>query len=119
MGEGTRSSSTPDSIARALRHDLLAGDLAPGTRLTEEALSARFGCGRHSVRAGLQALVAEGLLEHQRNKGHCGSRGDGRTDRRHVLLSVGPGAGRTTTRARSGLGFRAGRGGGRPAVRTR
>ncbi|MBF6101179.1 GntR family transcriptional regulator [Nocardia cyriacigeorgica] len=69
MGEGTRSSSTPDSIARALRHDLLAGDLAPGTRLTEEALSARFGCGRHSVRAGLQALVAEGLLEHQRNKG--------------------------------------------------
>ncbi|WP_051791228.1 GntR family transcriptional regulator [Amycolatopsis jejuensis] len=61
--------STPTSIAHALRDDLLDGALEPGTRLTEEALTARFGCGRHSVRAGLQTLVSEGLLEHQRNRG--------------------------------------------------
>ncbi|MEV0251872.1 GntR family transcriptional regulator [Nocardia sp. NPDC050712] len=61
--------STPASIAQALRDDLLDGVLAPGARLTEEALSARFDCGRHSVRSGLQILVAQGLLEHQRNKG--------------------------------------------------
>lgn len=64
-----KPSSAPDSIAQALRNDLLDGALEPGTRLTEEALSARFQSGRHSVRAGLQTLVAEGLLEHQRNRG--------------------------------------------------
>jgi DNA-binding GntR family transcriptional regulator len=69
LREGVEASSTPDSIARTLRDDLLEGVLEPGTRLTEEALSARFRCGRHSVRAGLQTLVSEGLLEHQRNKG--------------------------------------------------
>ncbi|WP_344324629.1 GntR family transcriptional regulator, partial [Kitasatospora putterlickiae] len=69
MGDGAEAGSTPDGIARALRDDLLDGVLEPGARLTEEALSARFRCGRHSVRAGLRTLVAEGLLEHQRNKG--------------------------------------------------
>ncbi|MFF1945997.1 GntR family transcriptional regulator [Rhodococcus qingshengii] len=69
LRDGVQTSSTPDSIAQELRDDLLDGALNPGTRLTEEALSARFQCGRHSVRAGLQTLVAEGLLEHQRNKG--------------------------------------------------
>ncbi|WP_406633148.1 GntR family transcriptional regulator [Amycolatopsis sp. WGS_07] len=64
-----QSGSTPSSIAQALRDDLLDGVLEPGTRLTEESLSARFGAGRHSVRSGLQTLVSEGLLEHQRNKG--------------------------------------------------
>ncbi|MGY0499293.1 GntR family transcriptional regulator [Nocardia sp. FBN12] len=69
MSSGGKASSTPASIAQALRNDLLEGALAPGARLTEEALSARFGCGRHSVRSGLQILVSEGLLEHQRNRG--------------------------------------------------
>lgn len=61
--------SAPESIARALRDELLDGVLPPGARLTEESLSGRFGVGRHSVRAGLQILVAQGLLEHQRNRG--------------------------------------------------
>ena len=71
-GEGrdrAAAGSTPDSVAKAVRDALLDGELEPGTRLTEEALSARFKAGRHSVRAGLQTLVSEGLLEHQRNKG--------------------------------------------------
>jgi len=69
MARGSTASSAPESIAQALRSDLLDGTLEPGDRLTEETLCARFGCGRHSVRAGLQILVAEGLLEHRRNKG--------------------------------------------------
>lgn len=61
--------STPQSIADALRDDLLEGVLEPGSRLTEESLTERFGSGRHSVRSALQILVAEGLLEHRRNRG--------------------------------------------------
>lgn len=62
-------SSTPQSIALSLRNDLLDGALRPGSRLTEESLAARFGSGRHSVRAALQTLVSQGLLEHRRNRG--------------------------------------------------
>ena len=64
-----KTTSAPGAIARALRDDLLDGAIPPGARLTEEALSARFGCGRHTVRSGLQILVSEGLLVHERNKG--------------------------------------------------
>ena len=64
-----RATSAPRAIASALRDDLLDGVLAPGTRLTEESLSARFGTGRHTIRSGLQLLVSEGLLTHQRNRG--------------------------------------------------
>jgi DNA-binding GntR family transcriptional regulator len=61
--------STPESIADALREDLLDGAIGPGARLTEESLAERFGSGRHSVRSALQILVSGGLLEHRRNKG--------------------------------------------------
>jgi DNA-binding GntR family transcriptional regulator len=64
-----KATSAPGAIAQALKDDLLDGAIAPGTRLTEEALSARFGCGRHTVRSGLQILASEGLLAHERNKG--------------------------------------------------
>lgn len=64
-----RATSAPRAIASTLRDDLLDGTLAPGARLTEESLSARFGTGRHTIRSGLQLLVSEGLLTHQRNKG--------------------------------------------------
>jgi DNA-binding GntR family transcriptional regulator len=63
------ATSAPRVIASALRDDLLDGVLTPGTRLTEESLSARFGTGRHTIRSGLQLLVSEGLLTHRRNKG--------------------------------------------------
>jgi DNA-binding GntR family transcriptional regulator len=69
MSAGTESKSAPDSIADALRDDLLNGILGPGARLTEESLSERFGAGRHSVRSALQILASEGLLEHRRNRG--------------------------------------------------
>jgi DNA-binding GntR family transcriptional regulator len=67
--DAASTTSTPQLLAQALRDDLLDGSLEPGSRITEEALAARFNFGRHSVRSGLQMLVSEGLLEHQRNRG--------------------------------------------------
>jgi DNA-binding GntR family transcriptional regulator len=61
--------STPQSIARFVRDDLLDGVIGPGQRLIEEELAQRFGTGRHSVRAALQILSTEGLVEHRRNRG--------------------------------------------------
>ena len=42
------------TIARALEEDIIFGRLAPGTRLTEDALLSRFAVTRHFAR---QALV--------------------------------------------------------------
>ncbi|MGY1969057.1 GntR family transcriptional regulator [Nocardia gipuzkoensis] len=64
-----RRVSTPSVIAAHLRNELIEGTLAAGSRMTEEALCARFSAGRHSVRAAIQILTSEGLLVHERNKG--------------------------------------------------
>ncbi|WP_395244761.1 GntR family transcriptional regulator [Agromyces sp. MMS24-K17] len=48
-------------IAAALRADILSGVLAPGTPLREEAVAARFGASRHTVRAAFQRLAVERL----------------------------------------------------------
>jgi DNA-binding GntR family transcriptional regulator len=61
--------SAPEVIAAEIRDELLDGTVAPGARLTEEALTARFSAGRHSVRAAIRILVAQGLLVHERNRG--------------------------------------------------
>lgn len=50
----------------ALRDNINFGRLAPGTRLVEDALLARFGGSRHFVR---QALERLGLVVKERNKG--------------------------------------------------
>src|SRR2546428_14179037 len=65
----TRPVSTVEAIAEALRDRVLNGELAPGTPLREVELSRHFGVGRHSLRAALQSLTAEGLLEHAPNRG--------------------------------------------------
>jgi DNA-binding GntR family transcriptional regulator len=48
---------------------VLAGELPSGAQLREAELSNAFGVGRHSLRAALQALVYEGLLRHEPNRG--------------------------------------------------
>ncbi|MWB98561.1 GntR family transcriptional regulator [Agromyces seonyuensis] len=48
-------------IHETLRHEILEGELEPGTPLREESLAARFGVSRHSVRSGIGRLVRERL----------------------------------------------------------
>jgi DNA-binding GntR family transcriptional regulator len=61
--------STVDALASAIRGSIFAGDLAPGDRLPERELTERYGVARHSVRAALRALAAEGLVVIEPNRG--------------------------------------------------
>jgi len=66
--KGLRPISTTDALVNALREQILAGELAPGARLPEEALASRFGVARPTARAAVQTLVFEGLLRRERNR---------------------------------------------------
>lgn len=52
-----------------LREAILRGEYLPGERLVEAQLCERLGVSRFNARTALQDLVAEGLVEIQRNKG--------------------------------------------------
>lgn len=56
-------------VAARLRHDILAGELAPGERLVELQLSERYGAGRAAIRAALVELATEGLIDKETNRG--------------------------------------------------
>lgn len=58
-----------DALARAIAAAITAGGLAPGERLTEEALGQRFRAGRGRVRAALRALAMIGLVRIERHRG--------------------------------------------------
>lgn len=60
----------PDGGAAALiRQDIVTGTFAPGQRLVEAELSARFGLSRATVRAALVELDHEGLVERIAHRG--------------------------------------------------
>lgn len=63
-----RPISTTDALVRALREQILAGELAAGTQLPEERIASRFGVARPTVRAAVQTLVFEGLLRREPNR---------------------------------------------------
>lgn len=52
---------TADAVADTLRAAILSGELAPGTPLREEELSATHGISRHTARTALATLTAERL----------------------------------------------------------
>jgi DNA-binding GntR family transcriptional regulator len=64
-----RRTSTADQVADAIRRRILRGDLTPGTPLREVALANSMGVSRNTVREGIRALVAEGLVRHSIHKG--------------------------------------------------
>jgi len=64
-GSGTTAAQTRD----ALREAILRGAYLPGERLVEAQLSERFGASRFNVRAAIQDLAGEGLVDVQRNRG--------------------------------------------------
>jgi DNA-binding GntR family transcriptional regulator len=58
-----------ERIAAYLRDAILFGDLVPGQWIRQEEVAARLGTSRLPVREALRMLEAEGLTEHEANKG--------------------------------------------------
>ncbi|MBZ9962660.1 GntR family transcriptional regulator [Mesorhizobium sp. BR1-1-2] len=56
-------------IVHALEEDIIFGRLAPGARLVEDVLLARFPVSRHTIRQALYQLERLGVVTRERNKG--------------------------------------------------
>lgn len=63
-----RPVSAVNALADALRGRVLSGEIAPGTPLPEQELSALYGVARPTVREALAVLVHEGLLRRERHR---------------------------------------------------
>lgn len=61
--------STVEALVEAIRGRVLNGEFDAGTPLREIPLGQYYRVGRHSVRAALQLLAREGLLQHEPNRG--------------------------------------------------
>ncbi|BEL02428.1 GntR family transcriptional regulator [Actinoplanes sichuanensis] len=64
-----RAANTAAQVRDTLREAILRGEYLPGERLVEAQLCARLETSRFNVRAALQDLSGEGLIEMQRNRG--------------------------------------------------
>jgi len=56
-----------ERVASQLRSDILQGDIAPGSRLSQHSIAERFGVSRIPVRDALQILAGEGLVRPMSN----------------------------------------------------
>ena len=63
------SGSASTRITAGLRHQILHGELSPGSRIRQEELAAEFGASRLPVRDALRQLEAEGLVRLVANSG--------------------------------------------------
>lgn len=63
-----RAVSVADAVAAELRTRLLGGHYRAGEQLRDTELSVEFGVARPTVRAAVQMLVADGLLERDRGR---------------------------------------------------
>ncbi len=61
--------STAERVADVLRRRITDGDLAPGTRLSEEQLVQVLRVSRNTLREAFRLLTHEGLLVHQLHRG--------------------------------------------------
>ncbi|MFE0017307.1 GntR family transcriptional regulator [Mesorhizobium sp. NPDC059054] len=72
--EGAISGNTHASLEReigeALRSAVVEGEFAPGTRLIELDLAARFNVSQGTIRAALKDLQAQGLIEYRPRRGN-------------------------------------------------
>lgn len=69
MGRIARQNRTPDEIAKAIREEILRGELEPGTSARQDEIAQRFSVSRVPVREALRSLVAEGLMTCEPQKG--------------------------------------------------
>lgn len=74
--DSPRSVTRTLSVADRIRSAILSGEHAPGARLHEQRLCERLGVSRTPVRAALQALAGDGLLDHAPNRGYSVRRFD-------------------------------------------
>jgi DNA-binding GntR family transcriptional regulator len=61
--------STAERVADVLRSRVLEGDLAPGLRLSEEAIGGALGVSRNTLREAFRLLTHERLLIHEYSRG--------------------------------------------------
>ena len=66
---GTPRQTLADQLRLKLADDIVSGRLAPGVRLDEAALAARFQVSRTPVREALRLLAASGLAESRPHRG--------------------------------------------------
>ncbi|MEV6567695.1 GntR family transcriptional regulator [Streptomyces kronopolitis] len=59
------------AVCTAIRDDIVTGVLAPGSRLIEEILAARYGVSRVPVREALRTLQSEGFVTTRHHAGAC------------------------------------------------
>lgn len=57
--------SAQDALVASLRERIFAGELPPGTPLSDVELTGEYGVARPTVRAAVQALVHEGVLRRE------------------------------------------------------
>jgi DNA-binding GntR family transcriptional regulator len=63
VGLRVRRESTAQQVASAIKEQLLGGEVAPGTRLSDQALAASLRVSRNSVREAMHILASEGLVQ--------------------------------------------------------
>src|SRR5580692_8761631 len=68
-GSGTRAGNRALSVMDRVREAVLDGSVSAGERLNEVQLSKTLAVSRTPVRAALQALAGEGLLDYAPNRG--------------------------------------------------
>lgn len=66
-----RGQISAHAVCTAIREDIVSGALAPGSRLVEEFLAARYGVSRVPVREALRTLQSEGFVTTRRHAGSC------------------------------------------------
>jgi DNA-binding GntR family transcriptional regulator len=94
--------SVVDQVHADLLERIVAGELAPGSRLRQEALAAELGVSRTPLREALARLVSEGLVELIPNRGATVARRDF-NDMEHAWrarLVLEPGAARLAAQRR-------------------
>lgn len=67
--ERQRGRTKADIVYEALQSAILSGQLEPGERLRQEEIAARWGVSQTPVREAFRRLEAEGLIEHEPNRG--------------------------------------------------
>ena len=61
--------STAQKVADMLRERVLDGELAPGLRLSEEAIGGALGVSRNTLREAFRLLTRDRLLVHEHSRG--------------------------------------------------